>query len=979
MPVSKFSVDIVKGWTRATCVAFIMLAVSEMDPTEDLTKSLAQPLEKVLDRAWLLPMHVAIGMNKDQQSFRNMSLSFRGAERQAPSALQMALRFSTIMDRQAGSTAGNTETRLKKVIKQFNSSDGLHVRHQIDADKERSILNLIVGTSKDTRDIMSQHLAFVKWRESAFSTELLKGSRWLVGARPKGLPDSLQEVLTVTPQAQAMLMELHVKRFLQATRRAKPSQRARARASPEEFEKMVDYACVFAHLRENAKKATSDPKVDGKLKDAFLAKDYFQDVEAVVASKNPAFQLKSLIVWTDLVEPPVLPSCLQGEESNDLLAAQEQAAASKFNEVKMKLAADCKAMNAFNSEKTQVAGKQHVAKVLHEKSQIETGAKVVADFMKSRCWIGLVPEWSMPAEVDTMLRATGARNQVPMEKVNVIGWVDLTKIGVITQKDVNKVGQWKLEDKLNDYKIEFRQFFVPVDLNALHHNRSMPGGFLFYLCVADMCLPSQGTAHRASRGTGKVEKADVNVFCFSKLWQNQVVSSSCCPLDESQFVVPGQNVVASSAEGRRNYTDAQETAQWLGGDHIPEQILSDLLNSTGNEIKPVMVVNAATFDGCLEKTCVKKGLPCVSQSEKQPHFVTSLKITKSFLLDLWKEHEGAMENALPRYVPEPNPEVLPSDPQEPSLKVCSLVDGCLCLPRNIRAEFLTDAIRGPEWRRMLQEFDRCFGTAATPEEPKAVSEGDDGSAQEKTSFDWPGAFDEPQGAEEWHAKYDSLIFGKFTWCPELTAYIVKEGVDSSVADPDAPKKFKLFIEANEAYTLGATDPFLTYGAGAWLLDNKAEAFLSDNAEHGHKGVVCKFSSDLDPVVLEESGHDSDLKTLRSVIQHCETSGMVDFEIGGHTFSRPASVVQGLSADKFDIATKAGSCMVWRPNNLQVTGLRATNAASFFLSNLLEASPGLRKVWRVRPYRPEKTLGAAKPMWFLSHTLDMAKGTVQRVV
>lgn len=264
-----------------------------------------------------------------------------------------------------------------------------------------------------------------------------------------------------------------------------------------------------------------------------------------------------------------------------------------------------------------------------------------------------------------------------------------------------------------------------------------------------------------------------------------------------------------------------------------------------------MVVNAATFDGCLEKTCVKKGLPCVSQSEKQPHFVTSLKITKSFLLDLWKEHEGAMENALPRYVPEPNPEVLPSDPQEPSLKVCSLVDGCLCLPRNIRAEFLTDAIRGPEWRRMLQEFDRCFGTAATPEEPKAVSEGDDGSAQEKTSFDWPGAFDEPQGAEEWHAKYDSLIFGKFTWCPELTAYIVKEGVDSSVADPDAPKKFKLFIEANEAYTLGATDPFLTYGAGAWLLDNKAEAFLSDNAEHGHKGVVCKFSSDLDPVVLEE--------------------------------------------------------------------------------------------------------------------------------
>ena len=61
----------------------------------------------------------------------------------------------------------------------------------------------------------------------------------------------------------------------------------------------------------------------------------------------------------------------------------------------------------------------------------------------------------------------------------------------------------RLEDKLNDHKIEFRQFFMPLDISGLHHNRSMPGEFVFYLCVADMCLPSQGTAHRANRGIGK--------------------------------------------------------------------------------------------------------------------------------------------------------------------------------------------------------------------------------------------------------------------------------------------------------------------------------------------------------------------------------------------------------------------------------------------------------------------------------------------
>lgn len=49
---------------------------------------------------------------------------------------------------------------------------------------------------------------------------------------------------------------------------------------------------------------------------------------------------------------------------------------------------------------------------------------------------------------------------------------------------------------------------------------------------------------------------------------------------------------------------------------------------------------------------------------------------------------------------------------------------------------------------------------------------------------------------------------------------------------------------------------------------------------------------------QENGHDSELKTLRQVLQQLEASGMVDLEIGGHTFSRPAAVVQGLAADKF---------------------------------------------------------------------------------
>ena len=124
---------------------------------------------------------------------------------------------------------------------------------------------------------MMHHLAFVKWKDSAFSSEQLRTTRWLLGARPRGLPEALVQVLTVTPLAQSMLIELHIKAFQVATRRLKPSAWCRKRASPEEFDKLVDYACIVAALRTEAKKANSDATVDTKLMQAFLAKNLCWD------------------------------------------------------------------------------------------------------------------------------------------------------------------------------------------------------------------------------------------------------------------------------------------------------------------------------------------------------------------------------------------------------------------------------------------------------------------------------------------------------------------------------------------------------------------------------------------------------------------------------------------------------------------------------------------------------------------------------
>lgn len=99
-------------------------------------------------RSHFVRTEIALNLEPDQQSFRNIALSYRGAERQPPNVLQLALRFSAVMDRSNLDASAGTEMKLKKVVAAFNGSPGLNVKHQIDPEKERAILNLICGSTK---------------------------------------------------------------------------------------------------------------------------------------------------------------------------------------------------------------------------------------------------------------------------------------------------------------------------------------------------------------------------------------------------------------------------------------------------------------------------------------------------------------------------------------------------------------------------------------------------------------------------------------------------------------------------------------------------------------------------------------------------------------------------------------------------------------------------------------------------------------
>ena len=191
-----------------------------------------------------------------QQSYTNLQLSFRGAERQAPSVLSLALQFSAVMRVKATdgthSSKMGTEDRLNLIIAEFHSHPGMISKFHLDEQKQKAVLHLLVGTTPETRAAMQMHLNWHKWKECAFSSDLLKSSRWLLSAFPKNVKSNFKKLLTVTPDVQEAFIENHIATFNSKTKRVKASVRSKHRPTLGEWDKMVDYTCVMFHAAEEA-------------------------------------------------------------------------------------------------------------------------------------------------------------------------------------------------------------------------------------------------------------------------------------------------------------------------------------------------------------------------------------------------------------------------------------------------------------------------------------------------------------------------------------------------------------------------------------------------------------------------------------------------------------------------------------------------------------------------------------------------------
>lgn len=210
-------------------------------------------------------------------SYRNLTLSCQGSERQAPNNLQLALRFSRIIQIKQSSgehpKEWGLEEGLRAVVSEYHMSPGLISKHRIDDDKFRSLMNIIGGTCPEARQVIQGHLDRHKWRESAWSSDQFRSTRWVLGTSPKLPSCPLKKALTVTKESQILHLKLVEKSFVDAGKKLRPSARPKMRLSQEQFDRYCDYACVMSAAVAEARQLSSwNAEKEGEVMKLFFQK-----------------------------------------------------------------------------------------------------------------------------------------------------------------------------------------------------------------------------------------------------------------------------------------------------------------------------------------------------------------------------------------------------------------------------------------------------------------------------------------------------------------------------------------------------------------------------------------------------------------------------------------------------------------------------------------------------------------------------------
>ena len=202
-----------------------------------------------------------------------------------------------------------------------------------------------------------------------------------------------------------------------------------------------------------------------------------------------------------------------------------------------------------------------------------------------------------------------------------------------------------------------------------------------------------------------------------------------------------------------------------------------------------------------------------------------------------------MDKMLPRYKKDVPAEEIPAPCEKPELLICQVVDSKLILPRDIRQQFLGCPVWGAEWRSILSQFDRDWGTQIGEEELRTPPTNRARAREETPTPNAPVREqlpvtlpNEPDTMGKLREKYGEVLAE--LPIPDTAAVLIL------VSGP------ALFVAAKEATNLVPSDgPIFTHGAGSWLTGEKASQYESTNPL---KGIPCLFVDDQARVVLEDT-------------------------------------------------------------------------------------------------------------------------------
>ena len=214
-------------------------------------------------------------------------------------------------------------------------------------------------------------------------------------------------------------------------------------------------------------------------------------------------------------------------------------------------------------------------------------------------------------------------------------------------------------------------------------------------------------------------------------------------------------------------------------------------------------------------------------------------------LQAWKVGQAPMDRSTPRYKKDAAAEELPKAIAKPELKLCTLAaDGKLCIPQDVRKQYLSCPMHGPEWREVVVAFDKSWGSPVTSSPPPTPSPTSEVKTEVKTEVGESVA----QSSYDW----SSLFPGAPTTLDKLKekfgADIVEMPGPSSVTSFALTPGPQLYIIAKDPASMSPRDgALISYCAGGWLTGDKATKFQTNSPG---KAVPCVFETDEAAVVLE---------------------------------------------------------------------------------------------------------------------------------